>query len=128
MDEKDALVVFDLNNGRRKEPIAERQVATAVAGQVAVKLAVNRQILAQQLAAAVDPEALAALAASRAAAASNGGGLAGGNPLLPFFGGGAVGYQPQILWLPEGAQCGVAAVVSADRRYVSIGVSPSSPA
>lgn len=32
-----------------------------------------------------------------------------------------VGYQPLIVWLPEGASMGVSAVVSADRRYVRIG-------
>ena len=84
----------------------------------------NRQILAQQLASAIDPAALAALAESRAAAASSGGGVGGGNGLLPFFGGGAVGYQPVIIWLPEGAMMGITAVVSADRRYVRITPSP----
>ena len=46
------------------------------------------------------------------------GGNGGG---LPFFGGGAVGYQPVIIVLPEGANMiGITAVVSADRRYVRI--------
>ena len=111
-----ASVVFELKNGRRKEPLRQQQVVNAVGGQ----LALNRQILAQQLAAAVDPLALAALAESRAAAASSGGASGGANGLVPFFGGGAVGYQPVIIWLPEGAMMGVTAVVSADRRYVRI--------
>ena len=116
LNEDKASVVFELKNGRRKEPLQQQQVVNAVGGQ----LALNRQILAQQLTAAADPLALAALADSRAGAASSGDASGGGNGLVPFFGGGAVGYQPVIIWLPEGATMSVTAVVSADRRYVRI--------
>ena len=61
LDKDEAVVAFDLRDGRRKESLKEQQVATAVAGQ----LAVNRQILGQQLAAAIDPNALQAFALSR---------------------------------------------------------------
>jgi hypothetical protein len=37
---------------------------------------------------------------------------------------GAVGYQPVISVIPEGAQLGAQALVSPDRRYVRIGVAP----
>jgi hypothetical protein len=117
--EKDqAGVVFSLVNGRRKEALAQQQVAAVVDYQ----LAVNRQILAQQLASSVDPDTMSTLTESRGRAS-------GGNGGQPFFGGGAVGYQPVIIWLPQGASLrgpngGVTAVVSADRRYVRISASP----
>ena len=101
-------------DGRRKEPLREQQVANAVDGQ----LAVNRQILAQQLAAAVDPAVLAGpgVVAGNAGSAGGDGGTA--SPLRPRSG--AVGYQPVIITLPEGANLMATAVISADRRYVRI--------
>jgi hypothetical protein len=103
----EAVVAFDLVNGRRKEPLHDQQVANVVKGQ----LALNRQILAQQLSSAADSQSLLNMALARANA---------GNAGLPFVGGGAVGYQPVIQWLPEGANISITAVVSADRRYVRI--------
>jgi len=114
------LIAFDLKNGRRKEPLADQQVANAAGAQ----LAANHQVLAQQLASAIDPQSLSNLAESRLNGAGNGFGR------VPFFGGGAVGYQPIIIWLPAGANLmgpgggGITAVVSADRRYVRISASP----
>ena len=109
----EALVVFDLGGGRRKEPLEEHQLAHAAN----VQMAVGRQVLAQQLAAAADPSALQSFAASRRSAPF----VAGG---IPFVRGGAVGYQPVIQTLPEGASLSVTAVVSADRRYVRITPQP----
>jgi len=113
LNNDEALVTFDLKGGRRKEPLREQQVANAVGGQ----LAVNRQILAQQLAAAVDPGVLQQLALARSGA---GNGAGAGNDGFPFFAGGAVGYQPVIITLPKGANLAATAVISADRRYVRI--------
>ncbi len=126
LDKDQALVVFELKDGRRKEPLRDQQVANAAEGQ----LALNRQILAQQLDASLDPAAMQALAAGRAAAGYYSGGGTGGSavdPLLagvPFLRGGAVGYQPVITILPEGANWIPQAVISADRRYVRISGSP----
>jgi len=69
------------------------------------------------------------LAGSRAGyGGSYGGSSGGGNSIVPFpypfTRGGAVGYQPVITVLPEGANLGAFAVVSADRRYVRITVQP----
>ncbi len=111
--EKDqVLVTFDLKDGRRKEPLRDQQVANAAIGQ----LAMNRQILAQQIAAAIDPGTLQSLAVSRSMDASVNGGVG----RFPFAIGGAVGYQPVITVLPEGAMLEAQAVISADRRYVRI--------
>jgi hypothetical protein len=125
LDKDQAIVVFELKDGRRKEPLRDQQVANAAEGQ----LAMNRQILAQQLDGSMDPAAMQALAAGRSAGSSYTGGGTGGNggdPLasLPFLRGGAVGYQPVITILPEGANWVPQAVISADRRYVRISGSP----
>jgi hypothetical protein len=109
-------VVFTLDNGRRKEALAQHQAANALDTQ----LAVNRQVLMQQLGESADPVTMSMLSRSR-------GGLPGGDGNvggLPMVGGGAVGYQPVIMWLPQGASMSVTAVVSADRRYVRITATP----
>ncbi len=116
LDKDEALVVFDLKGGRRTEPLREQQVANAVGGQMVL----NRQILAQQLATTTDPAALAAMANARSGGSSSG----SNNGAYPYFGGGAVGYQPVITVLPQGANFSVTAVVSADRRYVRITSAP----
>ena len=121
LDKDKALVLFELKDGRRKEPLRDQQVANAAAGQ----LALNQQILSQQLDASLDPLALVALAAARAANGSYSTGGTGGNGVdalaaAPFLRGGAVGYQPVIETLPEGASLHVQAVISADRRYVRV--------
>ncbi|MBN2578758.1 MAG: hypothetical protein JXB10_07170 [Pirellulales bacterium] len=115
----EAAVVFDLKDGRRREPLREQQVAAAAVGQIAV----NRQILAQQIALAADPRAAGAMAQSRSLAGSNGGEAATPG-FLPFGFRGAVGYMPMVQNYPEGTQAGFAAVVSADRRYVRVSVYP----
>ena len=100
----EAQIAFDLKDGRRKEPIADQQIANAAAGQL--QLNAQAQVLAQQIDAAVDPSALGALAAARSLERrprrrTGRRQRPGGNP---FFGGrGAVGYQPKITTLPEGA-------------------------
>ena len=45
------------------------------------------------------------------------------NPIMPA-GAGAIGYQSVIQLIPQGASLSAAAAVSADRRYVRIGVVP----
>ena len=107
---------FDLADGRRKEKLQEQQVANAAVAHVALNQ--QQQILGQQLAALNDPLALQRLAAAR------GGYTPGGTTPLAFPFGmpfqGAVGYQPVITSLPEGANMAATAVISADRRYVRI--------
>ena len=107
----EAVVVFDLKGGRRNEPLEQHQLANAAIGQIDF----GRQILAQQLAAAMDPRALSSLALSRSDNSRR---------ANPFFGPSAVGYQPVIITLPEGTNLSATAVISADRRYVRISPSP----
>jgi len=110
LDKDEALVVFDLNGGRRTEPLHEQQVANAAIGQMAL----NRQILAQNLASSLDTGAIQSLAASRAISSGN------NHAGWPYAISSAVGYQPVITVLPEGAMLSAQAVISADRRYVRI--------
>ena len=109
------LLAVNLPEGRRREPLLDAQIAQDVAAQRAI----GKAVLAQQLAAITDPATAAAMSESR-------GGTPVGPPIpgLPFFGRGAVGYQPIITTLPEGVNMYARAVVSADRRYVRITAVP----
>ena len=109
------LLAVNVPEGRRREPLLDAQIAQDVAAQRAI----GKAVLAQQLAGIADPATAAAMSASR-------GGTPVGPPIpgLPFFGRGAVGYQPIITTLPEGVNMYARAVVSADRRYVRITAVP----
>jgi len=109
--DSDAMVLFDVPEGRRKEPLAQQQVANAAVGQVQL----NQAILSQQLGGLSSQGAASKLGLSRA-------GLAGAfnGPLVR----GAVGYQPVIISLPAGANMTATGVISADRRYVRITALP----
>jgi hypothetical protein len=110
LGDDDALVVFDLEDGRRKEAISEHLLANAAAGQMAV----NQAVLAQQVQSMSQTQnAVAGLGVSRQ-------GLLG----LPFIQQ-QVGYMPIIQTLPSGAGFRVNGVVSADRRYVRISPAPT---
>jgi len=111
LTEKDAMVVFDLDHGRRSEPLEAAQLATAVERQQQV----SRAVLAQQIDSASDPRILS----------SSSDALRRRRALGALGIGGAVGYQPIIQTLPEGTQLGVEGVISADRRYVRISAGPT---
>ncbi|NMC22119.1 MAG: hypothetical protein GYA33_17065, partial [Thermogutta sp.] len=118
----EAVIQFELADGRLQAPLNERMLAAAVTNH----LELRNRILAQQLPAEqppqVDPAAMASYYDSR----SDGVGLGGGGAILPFLPihGGAVGYAPQITLIPEGTYMDIAAVISADRRYVRINPVP----
>ncbi len=110
LGEKDALVLFDVNKGRRTEQMAHQQLANLQAPRVVV----DRSMLSRQLNRYED--SLASRDFKRARAYQRG-----------WRGGGPVGFQPQITQLPSGAGmsgAGALAVVSADRRYVRIAPIP----
>jgi hypothetical protein len=128
LDSGEALVKFDLADGRRKESIQSQQVVNAAVDTVAQTR--HLEILAQQIAAVSDPQATAALSvAQQDAAAASAGQAQQINPLA-FPAGwpnglhGAVGYQPVIQVLPSGTSMSATGVVSADRRYVRITCMP----
>ena len=149
LGEKDAVVLFELKDGRRQEPLAQAQLANAiqsVAGMnrdILLKMAgaqgaaagvnqqvagalPNRAVLVRQINQISDPGALTSFAASRSdtVPAPVPGQDGGGNGLLPFAIQGAAGYQPVITTLPEGTNMAATAVISADRRYVRISIVP----
>ena len=102
--EKDALVLFDVPNGRRAESLASQQLARWQAPAAKE----NRAALSRQLNRYED--SLAKRDYNSARARQRG-----------WSGGGPVGFQPQITTLPQGASLSgfpALAVVSADRRYV----------
>jgi hypothetical protein len=107
LGDEDAIVAFELDKGRRTEPLEAAQLAGAVSRQQEV----SRAVLAQQLSSGADESVLpirrldptgqiaAALLARR---------------------GGGVGFMPVVQLLPSGTMLGATGVVSADRRYVRI--------
>jgi hypothetical protein len=112
LGEKDALVTFEMPNGRRREAIEEHLLANAAADQ----LAVGRQLLVRQMQALSDSSSLRDLAASRR-------NLDAVDRILRRRG--AVGFMPVIVFFPQGAEMQVQqAVVSADRRYVRVSPIP----
>jgi hypothetical protein len=108
--DQEAVVVFELDRGRRTEPLQAAQLAGAVKRQKAI----SRAVLAQQLSSGSDPRAFPDA-------------FLGFGRQRPFVvgTGGAVGFQPIIQVLMEGTIMSITGVVSADRRYVRIGAVPS---
>ena len=123
LDEDGALVSFHLDAGRRQARLADQQLVNDVVQQVAV----NRMILAQQLEAISNPEALLAQQnyVNSQPASQIGNRTNPLNRLSPnAFNPNLVGYQPQITVLPVGMTMQANAVISADRRYVRITTRP----
>ena len=112
-EETDAVVVFELEQSRREQPLATEKLQIAVNRQQAI----SQAVLAQQIGGASDPRIGPARGRGR------GGDLR--DRLALAQGGGAVGFQPVIITLPSGTQMLATGVVSADRRYVRISASPS---
>ena len=109
VNDGDAMVTFELEDGRRKDPLEEQQLMTAASEQ----LALRRDLINQQLNAIADESSLRSLAADRQVqqqVAANGG--------APFVRMPAAGFQPVIIVLPSGANLRATGVISADRRYV----------
>jgi hypothetical protein len=105
----DAVVVFDLQPGRRTDSLE----ATQIAGAVRRQQQIGHAVLAQQIDDVSQPSII---------------------PGRPGFeldrrrrlalGGGAVGFQPQITVLPDGTQFVAQAVISPDRKYVRVTALP----
>ena len=111
LGEKDAVVNFELPDGRRREPVAEQKLANL---QLA-RMELGREILAQQFQNLSDPSVAASYYYGGGAGSGWG---ARGLAALLIGRPGAVGYRPQITTLPEGNQMMGMAIISADRRYV----------
>ncbi len=121
LTEKDALVVFEVKEGRRKQEIADAQLAQLrdlqrdVRGQF-LGQAVNNPLvnnpLANNVAGSDSSQVLTDLFRDAQRL-----GIAGRNP---FGLRGGVGFRPEITVLPQGASLSTLAIISADRRYVRI--------
>jgi hypothetical protein len=114
ISEKDALVKFDLNAGRRTQSLSDAQLANATDKQ----LKVRRDLISKQLGALTDRSSLADFLVSRRDRMPEDGNR------QPFAGPDTVGFQPVIVTLPEGAMMSGTAVISADRRYVRFSGQP----
>ncbi len=116
LGERDAVVIFDVQSGRRVEPLEENIVANVAQAQQAA----GRAILAQQLNRYQDSSA------SQQYLAENGQARRDGRFVDPRLRNRRpnVGFQPVITTLPEGANMTATAVISADRRYVRITAIP----
>jgi uncharacterized membrane protein YgcG len=115
LGEKNAIVNFEVKNGRRMEPIAAEKIANLERA----RLNVGQAILAQQF-----PVAQQIAGDPPAGSSSSTVPLFPGGFVAPavdprfVFRRGAVGYRPIITTLPEGNQMDALAIISADRRYV----------
>jgi uncharacterized membrane protein YgcG len=117
VSERDALINFELSDGRRTEPLDQARLAIAAENQAAI----SRAVLSQQMS---EIDNGSSLTDDSGEDAPN----AGGAPVTPrnfaFLRPGAVGYQPVITVLPQTSTLFATAVVSADRRYVRISPTP----
>jgi hypothetical protein len=125
IDDKGALVLFALANGRRTDSINESQIATIADEQFIV----NRAVLAQQLDNNRSSTAMSRYFSSRYGTGGDGGegptlGDLLGNQAGLLGRRSAVGYQPVITQLPEGSFLTVNHATTADRLYVLVSVSP----
>lgn len=117
----DKVFRITLNQGRRKEllPIAEKPRQTSATSQPG-----NTRMQVLQQLAGIRPKTPPHILAQQGVGA---GGfqpfVTGVNPVVGA--GGTVGFQPVITTLLDGISMSVTAVVSADRRYVRLAVSPS---
>jgi hypothetical protein len=108
LSDKDAVVLFDVENGRRVQPLAHQQLANLQREREEQ----NRAMVARQLSRYEDSLAERDFKQARAAQRD-------------FFRGGPAGFRPEITTLQEGTTLMATAVVSADRRYVRITPMPT---
>jgi len=109
LEKKDALVLFEVKQGRRTEMLAQHQLLDLNPKAAAD----DRALVSRQLNRYED--SLASRDFVRDRAHQRG-----------FFGGRPVGFRPNITTLPQGSQLlpGTTAIVSADRRYVRASPQP----
>ena len=116
LTEQDALVVFDVKEGQRQQEVADAQLAHLRD----VRREVQDQVLGQMINGNSNGKVLQDLY-NDITSLTNG-------AIDPARGfnrrRGAVGFQPDITVLPEGASMSGIAIISADRRFVRITPAP----
>ena len=118
--DQDALLVFQLENGRRQESVEDHVVANAAVRHIEA----NRSILAQQFDRLADDRVAASSSLSELTFLRTRDPRQAARVEAALRGRGAVGFMPQLTVLPEGTQLFGQAVISADRRYVRVSMSP----
>ncbi|MGC6551515.1 MAG: hypothetical protein ACON5D_19360, partial [Rubripirellula sp.] len=111
LTEKDAMVVFEVKEGRRKQEIAAAQLAQLQDAQQGMREQVLGQFFDDPTDSSNEQIMMDLLRDQRRM------GLLGPNG---FRNRGAVGFRPEIISLPQGAMAAGLAVISGDRRYVRI--------
>ncbi len=117
LDKPTTETAFILSNGRRKEK-----------GEAPKREAASHRPTRQELLAKLMTDTLPNSVRANAGFAQFGGGGAGGNTILQTGGtrpAGTVGYQPVIGVVNDGISMTVSALISADRRYVKLAISPA---
>ena len=118
--EKDAMLTFELQNGRREEAIEDNIVANAAVRHIEA----NRAILAQQFDRLADERVAASSSLAELELLTTRDPRSAARLQAALRGRGAVGFMPQLTVLPEGTMMLGQAVISADRRYVRVSMSP----
>ena len=121
--ERDALVTFELKDGKRSEAVVEAQLAHLrdVERDLRREVVLGQTIGNAAADSAYDDPYATPVTPGRVGVPAIGGNPVAGNP---FFRRGAVGFRPQVTQLPEGASMTALAVISADRRYVRVSPTP----
>ena len=112
LTEKDALIVFEVKQGQRKQEIAEAQLAHLQH----TKRDLQSDVMGQFVGDPTSNSGSVLTDLFNDVNAITGG--VGGGVFGPRRGG--VGFQPQITVIPEGSGLSGLAIISADRRYVRI--------
>ena len=120
--QQDAILITEVKNGHRKEPIVEAQLA-----QVQKRMADTGSVLAQMAPSSSGSSSSSYQQLLRSLyGGPNGTGTGNGQGGVgPFIGRNVVGYRPILTFIRQGTQLFTTAVISGDRRYVTIAPSPN---
>jgi hypothetical protein len=122
IDDKGALVLFTLADGRRIEPLEEHAIERIAEEQFIVK----RNILAQQFEDIYSTSAAGEYYRSRIGGENGQNAFGGAGPIdhNALLRQGVAGYQPVISIIPAGSFLTVNHATTADRMYVMVSASP----
>jgi len=120
LSEKDAMITFKLDGGRRVDPLEDQLASNAAVRTIAD----NRAILGQQFDALAEERVDAANSLSELTLLRTRDPRQAARVRAALRGRGAVGFMPVVQPFPEGTSMSGNAVISADRRYVRIAMTP----
>jgi len=118
---QDAILVTEVKNGHRKEPIVEAQLA-----QVKKRMADAGAVLAQMAPSSSNGSSSSYQQLLRSLnGGPNGGNGNGQGGIGPFIGRNVVGYRPVLTFINQGTFMQASVVISDDRKYVRIAPLPN---